>query len=247
MSNIARFFNYTLCFLLVEFFLLIVEYLILSHFFAIILCMRDVRQIIAENLIELRKMNKLTQLELAEKLNYSDKAISKWERAESLPDVEILCQIADLYGVSLDYLVTKDHEEATLEYKISKERANVNKTIITWLSVFSAVLLVILSFFLVLTITKHNLWILFIWMVPLCATIYLIFNCIWGKRKIRYIVFTILMWSLITSFALQFMNYHIWLIYLLGIPGQIIIFLISRLGKLKTNSHKSIDKEKDSE
>ncbi len=209
--------------------------------------MRDVRQIIAENLIELRKMNKLTQLELAEKLNYSDKAISKWERAESLPDVEILCQIADLYGVSLDYLVTKDHEEATLEYKISKERANVNKTIITWLSVFSAVLLVILSFFLVLTITKHNLWILFIWMVPLCATIYLIFNCIWGKRKIRYIVLTILMWSLITSFALQFMNYHIWLIYLLGIPGQIIIFLISRLGKLKTNSHKSIDKEKDSE
>jgi transcriptional regulator with XRE-family HTH domain len=54
--------------------------------------MRDVRQIIADNLIELRKVNKLTQLELAEKLNYSDKAISKWERGESLPDVEILCQ-----------------------------------------------------------------------------------------------------------------------------------------------------------
>ncbi len=205
--------------------------------------MRDVRQIIAENLIELRKMNKLTQLELAEKLNYSDKAISKWERAESLPDVEILCQIADLYGVSLDYLVTKDHEEATLEYKISKERANVNKTIITWLSVFSAVLLVVLSFFLVLTITKHNLWILFVWMVPLCSTLLLIFNCIWGKRKYRYIILSVLMWSLITSFALQFMQYNIWLIYLLGIPGEIIIFLISRLGKLKTNSHKAIEKD----
>ena len=106
--------------------------------------MKDVRQIIAENLIELRKVNKLTQLELAEKLNYSDKAISKWERGESLPDVEILCQIAELYGVSLDYLVTKDHEEETIEYKISKERANVSKTIITWLYVFSAVLLVVL-------------------------------------------------------------------------------------------------------
>ena len=205
--------------------------------------MRDVRQIIAENLIELRKMNKLTQLELAEKLNYSDKAISKWERAESLPDVEILCQIADLYGVSLDYLVTKDHEEATLEYKISKERANVNKTIITWLSVFSAVLLVVLSYFLVLTITKYNLWILFVWMVPLCSTLLLIFNCIWGKRKYRYIILSVLMWSLITSFALQFMQFNIWLIYLLGIPGEIIIFLISRLGKLKTNSHKAIEKD----
>jgi len=205
--------------------------------------MRDVRQIIAENLIELRKLNKLTQLELAEKLNYSDKAISKWERAESLPDVEILCQIAELYGVSLDYLVTKDHEEATLEYKISKERANVNKTIITWLSVFSAVLLVVLSYFLVLTITKHNLWILFVWMVPLCATIYLIFNCIWGKRFIKFVTLSILMWSLIASFALQFMQYNIWLIFILGVPGEIIIFLTSRLGKLKTNSHKAIEKD----
>ena len=210
--------------------------------------MRDVRQIIAENLIELRKLNKLTQLELAEKLNYSDKAISKWERGESLPDVEILCQIADLYGVSLDYLVTKDHEEATLEYKISKERANVNKTIITWLSVFSAVLLVVLSYFLVLTITKHNLWILFVWMVPLCATIYLIFNCIWGKRMMKFITLSVLMWSMIAAFALQFMQYNIWLIFILGVPGEIIIFLTSRLGKLKTNSHKSIEKEeKDSE
>ena len=138
--------------------------------------MRDVRQIIADNLTELRKVNKLTQLELAEKLNYSDKAISKWERGESLPDVEILCQIAELYGVTLDYLVTKDHEEATQEYKISKERANVSKTIITWLSVFSAALLVVLAYILVYTITKISLWILFVWMVPLASTLLLIFN-----------------------------------------------------------------------
>ena len=205
--------------------------------------MRDVRQIIAENLIELRKVNKLTQLELAEKLNYSDKAISKWERGESLPDVEILCQIAELYGVTLDYLVTKDHEEATMEYKISKERANVNKTIITWLSVFSAVLLVVLSYFLVLTITKYNCWIMFIWMIPLCSTILLIFNCIWGKRKYRYIILSILMWSLLTSVALQFMQYNIWLIYCLGIPGEIIILLISRLGYLKRKGYQKMEKD----
>lgn len=205
--------------------------------------MRDVRQIIAENLTELRKVNKLTQLELAEKLNYSDKAISKWERGESLPDVEILCQLAELYGVSLDYLVTKDHEEATLEYKISKERANINKTIITWLSVFSAVLLVVLSYILVYTITKCNLWILFVWMIPLCSTLLLIFNCIWGKRKYRYIILSVLMWSMLTSLALQFMHYNIWLIYCLGVPGQVIIFLISRLGYLKRKGHQKIEKD----
>ena len=207
--------------------------------------MRDVRQIIAENLIELRKLNKLTQLELAEKLNYSDKAISKWERGESLPDVEILCQIADLYGVSLDYLVTKDHEEATLEYKISKERANVSKTIITWLSVFSAALLVVLAYILVYTITKISLWILFVWMVPLASTLLLIFNCIWGKRKYRYIILSVLMWSMLASFALQFMQYNIWLIFILGAPGQIIIILISRLGYLKRKGRSKMEKDSD--
>ena len=205
--------------------------------------MRDVRQIIAENLIELRKVNKLTQLELAEKLNYSDKAISKWERGESLPDVEILCQIAELYGVTLDYLVTKDHEEATQEYKISKERANVSKTIITWLSVFSAVLLVVLSYILVITISKANLWILFVWMVPLCSTILLIFNCIWGKKKFRYIILSILMWSMLASFALQFMKYNIWLIFTLGAPGQVIILLISRLGYLNRKGRTKVEKD----
>ena len=50
----------------------------------------ELKKIVTENLIYYRKINKLTQLQLAEKLNYSDKAISKWERGESLPDLYIL-------------------------------------------------------------------------------------------------------------------------------------------------------------
>ena len=41
----------------------------------------------AKNITELRILNNMTQMELAEKLNYSDKTISKWERAESSPDI----------------------------------------------------------------------------------------------------------------------------------------------------------------
>ena len=67
----------------------------------------DTKSIIANNIIELRKSKKWTQIELAEKLNYSDKAISKWERAESLPDVTVLQQIAALFSVSVDYLDRK--------------------------------------------------------------------------------------------------------------------------------------------
>ena len=67
--------------------------------------MVDLKPIIAKNITALRQSHKMTQIELAEKLNYSDKAVSKWERGESIPDVTVLKTIADLFGVSLDYLL----------------------------------------------------------------------------------------------------------------------------------------------
>ena len=66
--------------------------------------------IIAKKLTKLRKENNLTHLQLAEKLNYSDKAISKWERAESIPDVLVLKSIADLFGVTVDYLLCRQEK-----------------------------------------------------------------------------------------------------------------------------------------
>ena len=73
--------------------------------------MEDLKQILAKNITALRQASRMTQLELAEKLNYSDKAISKWERGESIPDVTVLKAIADLVGVTLDYLLEDDHEQ----------------------------------------------------------------------------------------------------------------------------------------
>ena len=67
--------------------------------------MKELREIIGENLTELRKQKGYTQISLAEKLNYSDKAISKWENGSSLPPIDILLELANLYGVTLDYLV----------------------------------------------------------------------------------------------------------------------------------------------
>ena len=75
--------------------------------------MEDLGQIISTNLIFLRKNAGLTQLEFGEKFNYTDKTVSRWENGSIIPSVEILKQIADFYGVSLDYLVT--------EHKSSKE------------------------------------------------------------------------------------------------------------------------------
>ena len=70
--------------------------------------MKDIKSILAKNLTDLRLQNHLTQLELAEKLNYSDKTISKWERGESSPDISVLVEIAELFGVTLDELVKSE-------------------------------------------------------------------------------------------------------------------------------------------
>ena len=67
--------------------------------------MEEVKDIVAKNIHELRKKNNMTQLELAEKLNYSDKTVSKWEKGENSPDITFLVEIANIFGVSLDYLV----------------------------------------------------------------------------------------------------------------------------------------------
>ncbi len=58
-----------------------------------------------DNLISLRKLNNLSQEELADRLNISRQTLSKYETGESLPDIEKCKAIADIFGVSLDDLV----------------------------------------------------------------------------------------------------------------------------------------------
>ena len=70
--------------------------------------MEDLKQIVAANIIALRTNLELTQAELGEKLNYSDKSISKWERGEAIPDVRVLKEMAQIFGVTVDYLIN-DH------------------------------------------------------------------------------------------------------------------------------------------
>ena len=93
--------------------------------------MEDLKIIFAQNLIMLRKQMQLTQIELAEKINYSDKAVSKWERAGGMPDVDVLKQIADLYGVTVDTLLTKSDKPVKLKRKVNLH-ALLCESILTW-------------------------------------------------------------------------------------------------------------------
>lgn len=200
--------------------------------------MDDLKSIIAKNITELRKENKLTQLELAEKLNYSDKSVSKWERGESIPDVIVLKELSDLFGVSVDYML-KPHKEIGLAAKLSISLKKKNRTTITAMCVLLVWLVATITFVVLeIAFTKDSYnWLAFIYAIPTSFIVWLIMNCVWFNLRNNFLIISFLMWSALaaTFITLICLSINIWELFLLGVPAQIIIWLWSRI-KLK---HKS--------
>lgn len=192
--------------------------------------MSEVKQIIGKNLTELRKKKHLTQAELAAKLNYSDKAISKWEHGDAVPSIENLLEICNFYGITLDQLVNENTKE--LKPKDEEKQNKVNKLVVTLLSFFTVWTLgTVIYVFLDLLYIKNE-WLVFIWCLPLSSIVLIVFNGIWGKRKFAFCLVTILIWTLITGFYLTLLvkyNLNMWLLYIIGVPATIITILWSRI------------------
>ena len=194
--------------------------------------MEELKNIIADNLIDLRKANKLTQFELAEKLNYSDKAISKWERGESLPDILVLKQLADMYAVSIDYMLVKHTDEVKAKYRKPKPELN-NKLIITLLACLSVWLLATILYINFKITTDIYYWKIWIWALPVNSIILIVFSSIWGKKSMIIASVSLLIWTLILSFYLQFLQYNIWMLFILGIPAQVATSLCGKIKRTK--------------
>lgn len=190
--------------------------------------MENYKEILSQNLISLRKSRKLTQLELAEKLNYSDKTISKWENGDAVPDLETLVAIAKFYGVTIDALISEDAKALAQENVRENRQINRNKLIITLLATTGVWLLAILLF-INFVIRGQNLWMIFIWAIPCSFIVLLVFNSIWGRRVLQFAIITCLIWTLLLAIHLQFRAYNMWSIYFLGIPLQIATILWSQL------------------
>ncbi len=193
--------------------------------------MNGIKSIIAKNISSLRQNKGLTQLELAERLNYSDKAVSKWERADSMPDISVLVELADLFEVPLDYLVRAEHPEG--ESLPTEKPANTyRKGIISAVSVLLVWFIAVLFFVLTVLFMKgtYNQWLFFIYAIPVSMIVWLVFNTIWFNPRFNYVIISVLMWTAILSIhltVLTTLGMNIWLVYLLGIPGQLIIILWS--------------------
>ncbi|MBQ9766123.1 MAG: helix-turn-helix transcriptional regulator [Lachnospiraceae bacterium] len=196
--------------------------------------MDNVKLTIAKNLVKLRQEKGMTQSELAEKLNYSDKAVSKWERGESMPDITVLVMIADMFGISLDYLVRTDDNLKRFEAKNeAKEERLYNRGFITGVAILLVWLIAVMVFVTVSLIAKEAKlqWMSFLVAVPVSMIVWLIFNSIWFNARRNYLIVSLLVWSVLAAIHLSLLPFgiNIWLIYLLGIPGQVIIFMWSKI------------------
>lgn len=198
--------------------------------------MDDIKSIVAKNITELRLLNNMTQIELAQKLNYSNKTISKWERAESSPDISILVEIADLFGVSLDYLVRSENiEEAVRENKHNETK--YNRRVISYISESIAWFVAIFAFIITSLVTKEATfqWLYFVYALPVVMIVKLVFNSVWFNPRHNYLIISALIWSILVAIHITFLyfNINVALIYLLGIAGQIVIILWSFIKKPK--------------
>ena len=191
--------------------------------------MDELKQIIADNLTNYRKQAHLTQQELAEKINYSDKTISKWERAEGVPDVVVLKELADMFGITVnDFLV--DHTEKPKKLRFKDFWAK--RWLITLLSAGLVFLIatVIVVLWLIIDpdtsapVVKYT----YFASIPVALIVVLVFSCVWGKLWQRCVVVSALIWTLclLIHFVLNIVTIETaWMIYLVGAALQLLVIL----------------------
>lgn len=176
----------------------------------------------------------MTQLALAEMLNYSDKAISKWERGESVPDVFMLKRIADIFEVTVDYLLEDDHTAAEIKKETQRVVRSRNRVIISMLAMalvwlVGATAFVLMQIFIPTAALRP--WLMFIYAIPVTAIVAIVFNSLWGrKKKLNYLIISVLVWGVLLSLhltLLMLIRVNVWQVYLIGIPGEIITLLWS--------------------
>ena len=182
--------------------------------------MAEVKDVIAKNLVRYRKAANLTQYELAVKLNYSDKAVSKWERGEALPDITVLKQIAEIYNISVDDLMKEEETPAVIPVK-NKKLSHFFVTILSFILVWlvATIVFVFLNLFLP---DVDKLWLAFIYAIPVGFIVLTVFCALWWSRVLTSISVITLAWTLMLSIYLTFDLDNLWLLFVICIPFTLI-------------------------
>ncbi len=185
------------------------------------------QELLAKNLAYYRKASGLTQLELADKFNYSDKSVSKWERGEGFPDIFVLKSLADFYGITVDDFYQSEHKAV----KVSQNKKR-KQTYLKLLSIGINWLVTVLTFFLLNTLLSRfspdapfEPWLTFIYGTLTTGIILLVWEFIYHNRFLRMIATSIIIWTAALSLFLTFlvvMNLPLPLLFIVAIPLEVL-------------------------
>lgn len=193
------------------------------------------------NIASYRKSVALTQMGLAEKLNYSDKAVSKWERGESMPDLLTLVQLAELFGVTVNDLLVDPNALPENSSKVQQVMGRaVEKTLkrkadkgsILGLSSTLVWFVALLSFVILSSLGVPKSWVAFFYALPVDCIVLLSLRSAWRDFRWNKTLVSGIVWGSLLSIYISLLAFHglnIWKLFLLGIPGQAAIFLWFRL------------------
>ncbi len=203
---------------------------------------KDVRKIISQNICGLRKREKMTQADLAEKLYYSDKAISKWERGESLPDAEMLYQISQLFHVDIQYLFT-EHEDMGLtldEQRRMQKKENGYRCLFVlsiFIIIFTLCLTILTSFMKELEVSRLKMLLFFI---PLLPAVLLTINLVFGRKRLNLVFASLIIWTLAEAFYVYFYRFNLMYIFAVAIVLDVAILVWPRFNQfLKNRNNKN--------
>lgn len=194
----------------------------------------DYKSNIIKNMVALRKAFSYTQGELSNIVNYSDKAISKWERGESTPDVIALKKMADLYGVSVDYFF-EDHTNEKIDTDKDKNKLTSKHLLITAITLSGVAILATIAFVLCLIINGvvGSAWLIYVAIMPVEFILLLIFNMIWGRKKYNKYLSSCILWTVLCLVYLILLKYNYWYLFIIGVPVQVVLLLVHRFTKKK--------------
>ena len=199
--------------------------------------MENLNLIIASNLTFLRKKAGLTQLEFGEKFNYTDKTVSRWENGTIVPAVETLKDIADFYGVSVDYLLSEHNSAADFKMTI-KDTINPSRKMILISLAVTVIWLIAMTIYVASLYrlgtgkpSENRYWTVFLWAVPVSFITMAFLTKRYFKGSIwSYIFLSAFVWTILLAafFAFLYMDVY-WYLFFIGIPLQIAIILLMKL------------------
>jgi transcriptional regulator with XRE-family HTH domain len=201
--------------------------------------MNDINQTISENLVRLRTKAGLTQLQLANLLNYSDKAVSKWERGESLPDIHVFIKLASIYHISIDDIVNPVAEKEVRPHLNLKKKRLLITLLSVGLTVFIATGIFAILYF--IPQTAHYAYFAYIAMPLVIGILLTVFTCLWSNKFLCAAAVTLLLWSIITLLyvvVITFVTNEVylskaWILFVVGAPFQALIIFWFIFRKVK--------------